>query len=172
MPLGFLVRLLHCFVRKNVLLTLWLLFPIATMAALVWAIVATVGAPKKMEATPVGPGAGDTGGANALGEWLAGNNPNEVDPAMWPGGVELRISTDAFVAPPTLSPMGEEETHVWAPFEREGDYVWVLKPYDVRLSDEFVVTGMGEDARRFTLPRTSASGVARNDSIVVTVEVD
>ncbi len=155
--------------RKNVLLTLWLLFPLVTMAALVWVIVATVGVPKKMDAPARGPGAGDTGGANALGEWLAGNNPNEVNPAMWPGGVELRVATDAFTSQPTLSPVGEEGTHVWAPFERGGFYVWSLKPYDARLADEFVVSSPSDEPRRFVLPKTDAAGVARTDAITVTI---
>ncbi|MEQ8850583.1 MAG: hypothetical protein RIB32_02225 [Phycisphaerales bacterium] len=155
--------------RKNVLLTLWLIFPLAVMGGLVWVIVATVGAPKKMDVPAVGPGAGDTGGANALGEWLAGNNPNEVDPAKWPGGVEIRVPVAAFDAPPTLAPEGEEDAHTWVPIVRDGMYAWTLKPYDVRVSDAFVLRA-GDDVRRITLPPTDPAGAARNEPIVVTVD--
>jgi len=156
-------------VRKNLLLTLWLLFPIMTMGVLVWVIFATVGAPKKMDVPARGPGAGDTGGANALGEWLAGNDPNEVDPAKWPGGVELRVPTAAFRTTPTLAPEGEEDAHTWVPILRDGSYVWVLKPYDVRVSDAFILSAGGE-ARRVTLPPTNPGGAARNEPIIVELD--
>lgn len=61
------------------------------------------------DSPPIGAGAGDTGDANALGQWLAGRDPNEVshanqarregsliDPREWPGGVELAIPISAF----------------------------------------------------------------------------
>lgn len=52
-------------------LTVWLIAPIALVAGLsVWIVVSMRGEPL-MDAPPVGAGAGQTGGANALGEWLA-----------------------------------------------------------------------------------------------------
>lgn len=90
--------------RKNVLLTLWLALPIAVFAGMVVWIFETKGRPKIMDVAPVGPGAGDTGGANALGEWLAGRDPNRVeraniarrqgravDPFWWPGGTRVVV---------------------------------------------------------------------------------
>ncbi len=54
------------------------------------------------DAPAVGAGAGDTGNANALGEWLAGNDQDAIsaanrarsqgraiDPWQWPGGIRL-----------------------------------------------------------------------------------
>lgn len=56
------------------------------------------------DAVPIGAGAGDTGNANALGQWLAGRDADAVsralearrggiaiDPREWPGGVDLRV---------------------------------------------------------------------------------
>ena len=63
-------------VRKVVLLTLWLLMPLAIVALLMWFIFASFQAGPAMDARAVGQGARDTGGANAIGEMLAGNDPD------------------------------------------------------------------------------------------------
>jgi len=55
---------------KKFLLTLWLAAPIVLVAILCAWIVLSLRAGPKMHAEPVGAGAGDAGGANALGEWL------------------------------------------------------------------------------------------------------
>jgi hypothetical protein len=91
-------------VRKNLLLTLWLALPIAIFSGMVAWIFVSKGRPKAMNEVAVGPGAGDTGGANALGEWLAGRSPNlveraniarrqgqAVDPFWWPGGTRVVV---------------------------------------------------------------------------------
>ncbi len=96
--------------RKNLLLTVWLALPILVFAGMVAWIFVSKGRPKAMDVVAVGPGAGDTGGANALGEWLAGRSPNRVeraniarrqgqavDPFWWPGGT--RVVVDAPGAP-------------------------------------------------------------------------
>lgn len=55
-------------------LTLWLFAPIALVAGLsVWIVASMRGQPL-MDVPAVGAGAGQTGGANALGEWLAHRN--------------------------------------------------------------------------------------------------
>ncbi len=90
--------------RKNLLLTAWLALPILVFAGMVAWIFVSKGRPKAMEAVAVGPGSGDTGGANALGEWLAGRSPNlveraniarrqgqAVDPFWWPGGTRVVV---------------------------------------------------------------------------------
>ncbi len=95
--------------RKNFILTLWLIAPLATFAGLYAMIFVTLDNDKPMsDAAPIGAGAGDTGNANALGQWLAGRNPDAVSlatkakrerlmisPMDWPGGVELRIPSGA-----------------------------------------------------------------------------
>ncbi|MEM9373711.1 MAG: hypothetical protein AAGA55_08705 [Planctomycetota bacterium] len=91
--------------RKNLVLTAWLLFPILVFAGLVVWIFVSASKPKAMMVDPVGPGAGDTGGANALGEWIAGRDPDQVqranvarrerrpiDPLDWPGGIEIAVA--------------------------------------------------------------------------------
>ena len=87
------------------MLTGWLLLPIAVFGGLVAWIFVTAARPKAMDVPAVGPGAGDTGGANALGEWIAGRDPNDVqraniarregkpiDPFVWPGGTEVVVA--------------------------------------------------------------------------------
>ena len=100
--------------KKNLLLTLWLIAPIAVVTLLcVWIFTSFERGPA-MNAPGRGVGAEDTGGANALGEWLAGRDPDEVqrikrdlregvliDPRTWPGGVEFRVTTNEGAAPPS-----------------------------------------------------------------------
>ncbi len=54
--------------KQNVLLTLWLLAPFAVLAMIVGWIFYSLRAGPKMDEPGVGAGAGDTGGANAIGE--------------------------------------------------------------------------------------------------------
>lgn len=95
---------LGLFVRKNLMLTLWLILPIVVFGGLLAWIFGSAGSPRKMQAVPVGPGAGDTGGANAIGEWLSGRDPNTVeraniarregqavDPFWWPEGTRFVV---------------------------------------------------------------------------------
>lgn len=99
--------LLPSLVRKNLILTGWLLLPILVFGGLVAWIFVTASRPKAMDVEAVGPGAGDTGGANALGEWIAGRDPNAVqraniarregrpiEPFVWPGGTEVTVAGD------------------------------------------------------------------------------
>jgi len=89
---------------KNVVLTLWLAAPILVVAGLCALIFVQFRGGQDVKTRAVGAGANDTGGANALGEWLAGRDPDEVqrikrdlregrliDPYQWPGGIELRV---------------------------------------------------------------------------------
>jgi predicted alpha/beta superfamily hydrolase len=57
-------------------LTLYLLAPLAVLAGLCWAIVYSLEHGVKLVGKPHGAGAGATGGANAIGELLAGNKAN------------------------------------------------------------------------------------------------
>ena len=90
--------------RKNLVLTVWLALPILVFGGLLAWIFVSMSRPKLMDEAARGPGAGDTGGANALGEWLAGRSPNDVqrantarrqglsvDPFWWPGGVRVIV---------------------------------------------------------------------------------
>lgn len=52
---------------------IWLTAFLITPAVMVAALLYTIGGPQDMHARPVGAGAGTTGGANAIGELLAGN---------------------------------------------------------------------------------------------------
>ncbi len=96
--------------KKNVYLTLWLIFPIVIVTSLIGWIFYSLDKDRLMaDAVPYGAGAGDTGNANALGQWLAGRDPDEVSialkarrngyalsPSDWPGGVMVKIPVSAF----------------------------------------------------------------------------
>ena len=91
---------------KNLLLTLWLGLPFAVLAAIIAIIFVSYGK-QKMDARPIGAGAADTGGANALGQLLAGRDPDEIeriardlregrliDPLDWPHGIRFTLEPD------------------------------------------------------------------------------
>lgn len=100
--------------RKNLILTLYLASPIVVVIGLTVLIFVTLDKEKLMADAPaIGAGAGDTGDANAIGQWLAGRDPDAVsiankakrerlliDPRDWPGGIEL-------VIPGSMLPGGE-----------------------------------------------------------------
>jgi hypothetical protein len=92
---------------KNLLLTLWLALPILVVVGLVAVIFAAHARGPAMDARAVGQGAGDTGGANALGEWLAGRDVlaeegvrrdlregRLVEVVDWPDGVNFRLEPE------------------------------------------------------------------------------
>lgn len=108
------------------MLTIWLLLPTTIVSLLmVWIFVSLDKDRLMDDAVPIGAGAGDTGNANAIGEWLFGNNPDQIstanrarrehlmiDPRDWPGGVILRVPIGAFgqLAPqqPSVSVIDDE----------------------------------------------------------------
>ncbi len=95
--------------RKNVYITLWLLAPFVVVTLLMVMIFVSQNKERLMDdAKPIGAGAGDTGNANAIGEWLFGNDPDAISlatrakreglmiaPTDWPGGVSLSIPSSA-----------------------------------------------------------------------------
>lgn len=99
---------------QTVLFTAWLLLPIAIIAGLMVWIFHSMDKDRLMADAPaVGAGAGDTGGANALGQLIAGRDPDAVEralrarregraiaPGAWPGGMRLLVPESAFVADP------------------------------------------------------------------------
>ncbi len=74
--------------RKRVLLTLFLAAPILVVAGLLYAVALSLERGVRLAAPPVGAGAGQTGGANALGEYLAGRS-RLVPAESLPGGVAI-----------------------------------------------------------------------------------
>ena len=65
--------------KQNTLLTLWLLGPFAVLALLIGWIFYSLRAGPVMDEPGVGAGAGDTGGANAIGEMLKRDNTSNSD---------------------------------------------------------------------------------------------
>lgn len=59
--------------KKKIWLTVFLISPAIVVALLLYVIAAMSGKPKLMDSPPVGAGAGETGGANAIGNMLAGH---------------------------------------------------------------------------------------------------
>lgn len=98
--------------KQTLILTGWLTLPFLALTLLMVWIFTSLDKDRLMAgAPPVGAGAGDTGNANALGEWLAGRDPDAVsdaidarrerraiDPLDWPGGVLIRVPQSA-IAP-------------------------------------------------------------------------
>jgi len=92
--------------KKAVLLTLWLLLPMTVVGGLMaWVFISMDKDKPMMDLPALGAGGGDTGGVNAIGEMLHGNDPDAIqhakraqqeqipmDPRDWPGGVELLIN--------------------------------------------------------------------------------
>jgi hypothetical protein len=64
--------------RHILFLSLFLVSPFVVVTGLILVIMTTNAADRADKQTAVGVGASDTGGANALGELLAGNDPDEV----------------------------------------------------------------------------------------------
>lgn len=65
--------------KQNLLLTLWLLAPFAVLALIIGWIFYSLRAGPKMDEPGVGAGAGDTGGANAIGEMLKDDEQSNTD---------------------------------------------------------------------------------------------
>jgi len=92
------------------MLTIWLALPITIVTLLMVWIFYSLDKDRLMsDAVPIGAGAGDTGNANALGQWLAGRDANAIsraldarregraiDPRDWPGGVTIKIPLSSF----------------------------------------------------------------------------
>lgn len=91
--------------KKAVLLTLWLLLPMLVVGGLMaWVFISMDKDKPMMDLPALGAGGGDTGGVNAIGEMLYGNDPDAIqhakraqqeqtamDPRDWPGGVEIQV---------------------------------------------------------------------------------
>jgi hypothetical protein len=146
--------------RKNIILTLWLIAPLATFAGLYAMIFVTLDKDKPMsDAPPIGAGAGDTGNANALGQWLAGRDPDAVSlatkakrerlmisPMDWPGGVELRIPVGAIDAgdqalmlTQIYNEQGRFGTTIVELNAEQGVYFKVLEAEQLALGNRFVL---------------------------------
>lgn len=93
---------------KRILLTVFLMMPFVLVAALLYAFSATT---QRMHAPPIGAGAGHTGGANALGELLAGNTttgkPRQPAPTA---GSQTQSTPEKDDAPPPPSAPSQEVT--------------------------------------------------------------
>lgn len=90
--------------RSRVLLTLFLLLPFLALAAVMWGISRNR---PEMNAPPVGAGAGHTGGANAIGEYLAHGSakPRQEAPV-----VEAPSAPQASIPKPDTRPIDAART--------------------------------------------------------------
>jgi hypothetical protein len=176
--------------KKNILLTIWLALPITIVSLLMVWIFYSLDKDRLMDdAVPYGAGAGDTGNANAIGEWLAGNNANAIslavkarreglaiDPRDWPGGVELRVP---------FQDIGKAETEWSLDLQSDGETESILVKagpsadgyYQIVLSQDQIhgVTfwlGDGADSageQRFIEPQIPVPSLQTSDPMVVEV---
>lgn len=93
-------------VTSKIWLTIFLLTPAVMVAALLY----TIGGPQDMHARPIGAGAGSTGGANAIGELLAGNSAthNAADTEFKQAPGASASSSKAAEAPPASQPTASQ----------------------------------------------------------------
>jgi len=182
-------------VRKLVL-TLAIILPFLLVGGMVVLVVRSLqrpgGVPMQEERVRVGQGAGNTGGANALGEWLAGRNPDAVQaakeqqrelgfarPEGWPGGFVLRVRTGrAEVGPVFVSARLPGAEASGARLFRLGrvasageEAVWEVRFEAGRwpAGTRFAV-GLGEAmGEHRTLPEVPTAGVPEDEPVVVEV---
>ncbi|MEM1331058.1 MAG: hypothetical protein AAGG07_10900 [Planctomycetota bacterium] len=89
--------------KQTLFLSLWIAFPIAVISGLMWWIVASFDTERPMMAEPVGAGAGETGGANAIGEAIRRATGADRGPEGSAAGAEaLRDEQDGRVPPGSL----------------------------------------------------------------------
>lgn len=84
--------------RQSIALTAFLLTPVAAIFILVWAIIVSLRTGPEMRAPRVGAGAGDTGGANAFADLIAGrkSHPESERPPDPPDAVRPESLAQGF----------------------------------------------------------------------------
>ena len=112
--------------KQTLILTGWLSMPFVCLTILMVWIFTSLDKERLMDEPPVGAGAGDTGNANALGQYLAGRDPDAIsdatgarrdqraiDPLVWPGGVTIRVQQSA------IAPTGDSGVMIYADSDSE-----------------------------------------------------
>ena len=146
--------------KKNIMLTIWLLLPITIVSLLMVWIFWSLDKERLMaDAVPIGAGAGDTGNANALGQWLAGRDPDAVsdalaarragraiNPSDWPGGIKIRLSSSLLNSYP-------DSNWVSCLFDEEGiRYVQAFSNTDADLVERTYDQSVLKNSRIFFSP--------------------
>lgn len=92
--------------KSKVALAVWLALPLIVLAALIWAISLSQDSRDHMreEYPPVGAGANDTGGVNAIGELASGNKANHGTPEGRPEPVEVPPTSPPVTPGPSPAP--------------------------------------------------------------------
>lgn len=92
--------------KSKVALAVWLALPLIVLAALIWAISLSQDSRDHMrdEYPPVGAGANDTGGVNAIGELASGNKANHGTPEGRPEPSEVPPAPPPVTPEPTPTP--------------------------------------------------------------------
>jgi hypothetical protein len=119
--------------RQNVLLTGWLVAPIFVVGLLCYWIIASLQAGPKMVAEPVGAGAGQTGGANAIGEIIAEHRGHAAVTLI----VEDRTGGSADAGPLLIGLEGNGWAGVPMEADGAGRWVWHGHAGDLRHGFEF-----------------------------------
>lgn len=164
------------------MLTLYLASPIVVFAMLVLLIFVTLDKDKLMADSPaVGAGAGDTGDANALGQWIAGRDADAVsiavkakrerlliDPRDWPGGIELVLPPELILGGDAIIELRRDGTTETVPVESgnplrlsqaqvSGVSIWLVQPN-------------ADDRRIYTELRIPPATLQTSDAMVVEAE--
>ena len=165
--------------KQTVILTVWLILPFIAIGLLMAWLFYSLDKDRLMQdAPPVGAGAGDTGNANALGQLLAGRDPDEISKANdarregtevesfnWPGGTLLTfehippqsLDSSTLEAHIALEHEGEYTFIVDRPFHMEGDKWGVeLKQFEHSVSSAKIAVGYKtQDSDSFDWEQTS-----------------
>ncbi len=173
--------------KKNIILTLYLASPIVVVIGLVALIFVTLDKEKLMADSPaIGSGAGDTGDANAIGQWLMGRDPDAVslatkakrerlliDPRDWPGGIELRIPVDQIGTNPSgwavelRHDASTETVSLDGLVPVDANYTLMLAEKQVHKASLWLVEPEGQATRIYTELRIPATDLAVSDPMVV-----
>jgi len=137
-------------IKNRVALTLFLIAPLVCVGGLVAFIYVSLGREPLMRADAVGQGASDTGGANALGEFLAGRDPDEIRRRneVLRAGEFIRVSDVS--APLTVQVTGVGEAREVALVLVEGRDAPVTIPLSRAQANTWVATLKSGDLRSTT----------------------
>lgn len=131
---------------RKLFLTGWLIAPIVIVAGLCTWIIVSMRQPPKMDAPPVGAGAGHTGGANALGEWLAHKDRD--------GSVRIVLADHSAQPTPEHPPLLATRGNGWkgAAMAPEGPARWVWTGPIQDLDEGFEILWVASDGSIYRDP--------------------
>jgi len=157
-------------------MAIFLTAPVAVVGVIVWIIIASLGAHTDGP-QPSGAGAGDTGGANAIGEMLAGNDPERIEsdnqqrrrgelrsPWDWPAGFTVTVHDRALGLSSEDTAL-RPELILW-PGPGTPDSEWIRVPFEPRPGGRWAATVGPDRIDAFT---SLAQGTAGGGQVLIGV---